>query len=330
MEKNRKGTSISNISPQYCDLTSSGEIIFLNYENNTLQRVNPANRQLDKEVLAEGTKKGLTGFNNYGIVVTTHQLSTKTSMNMNIYDITNEYIAYTGNFNQVRAVIPAINSVFVAVAPAADRDVELFEIREMSNSDKLEKFFKKNSFDLAYKFAKSNNYDESLLAEISRVHGDHFHSKGGYEGAIKQYIQTIGYLEPSYVIRKFLDVSQIEFLISYLEELHNHPNKLANHHHTALLLNCFVKQKSIEKLKEWMTRVSTSSNKNNNEYTETAVKVCMDLDQTALAKDFAKRCKHHELYLRILIESKSESKGADGDGKQAEKDDCLTAIEYIK
>lgn len=311
-------------------MTASGEMVFINYENNSLQRVNPSNRQLDKEVLAEGTKKGLTAFSNYGIVLTAYQSNAKASMNLNIYDVTNEYIAYSGNFNQVRAVIPAINSVYIAMAPTADRDVDLFEIREMSNSDKLEKFFKKNQFELAYKFAKSNNYDESLLAEISRVHGDHNLSKQGFESAIKQYIQTIGYLEPSYVIRKFLDVSQIEYLISYLEELHNHPNKLANHHHTALLLNCFVKQKSIEKLKEWMTRVSTSSNKNNNEYTETAVKVCMDLDQTALAKDFAKRCKHHELYLRILIESKSESKGTEAENKKAEYDDCLTAIEYIK
>lgn len=79
-------------------------------------------------------------------------------------------------------------------------------------------------------------------------------------------------MEPSYVIRKFLDVSQIEYLIKYLEELHN--GKLANKHHTALLLNCFVKQKSLEKLKEWMNRVSMDKDKNMY-YTETAVKVCM-------------------------------------------------------
>ena len=32
----------------------------------------------------------------------------------------------------------------------------------------------------------------------------HFFSKGDHDGAIKQYIKTIGHLEPSYVIRKVL------------------------------------------------------------------------------------------------------------------------------
>lgn len=31
---------------------------------------------------------------------------------------------------------------------------------------------------------------------------------------------TIGFVEPSYVIRKYLDVSQIDFLIEYLEKVH--------------------------------------------------------------------------------------------------------------
>ena len=30
----------------------------------------------------------------------------------------------------------------------------------------------------------------------------YFFSKGDHDGAIKQYIKTIGHLEPSYVIRK--------------------------------------------------------------------------------------------------------------------------------
>lgn len=35
-----------------------------------------------------------------------------------------------------------------------------------------------------------------------------------------QYVATIGHLEPSYVIRKFLDAQRIHNLTSYLEQLH--------------------------------------------------------------------------------------------------------------
>lgn len=55
-----------------------------------------------------------------------------------------------------------------------------------------------------------------ILAEISRLHGDLLYSKNDFAGAIRHYIMTLGYVEPSYVIRKFLDVSQIDYLIEYL------------------------------------------------------------------------------------------------------------------
>ena len=263
-------------------------------------------------------------------MISAAQTTSSTQLSLHIYDITNEYVAFVTTSSQVKTVIPAINSIYCVYENTLEKDCDLFIITEFDNSSKLERLFKRNFFDLAYRFAKNNNYDDALLAEISRHHADHLLAKRQQpQEAIQHYIRTIGHLEPSYVIRKFLDVSQIDYLINYLEELHNHPNKLANQHHTALLLNCFVKQKSIEKLKEWMTRVAMSTNRNH-DYTETAVKVCMDLDQIALAKDFAQKCKHHELYLRILIENKADAKGTEEEIEKAKQADYLAAIEYIK
>ncbi len=54
-----------------------------------------------------------------------------------------------------------------------------------------------------------------------------------------QYIKTIGYLEPSHVIRQFLDSQRINNLTLYLQALHD--NHLADKHHTTLLLNCYTK-----------------------------------------------------------------------------------------
>ena len=52
---------------------------------------------------------------------------------------------------------------------------------------------------------------------VHRQYGDHLYSKRDYEGAIAQYMKTIGRLEPSYVIRKFLDAQRIHNLTAYLQ-----------------------------------------------------------------------------------------------------------------
>lgn len=60
-----------------------------------------------------------------------------------------------------------------------------------------------------------------VVAQIERSHADHFYAKHDFDSAIQHYIATIGQLEPSYVIRKFLDAQRIHHLTSYLEELHS-------------------------------------------------------------------------------------------------------------
>ena len=41
--------------------------------------------------------------------------------------------------------------------------------------------------------------------DIFRMCGDHLYEKGDYDGSLRQYARTIGHVEPSYVIRRFLD-----------------------------------------------------------------------------------------------------------------------------
>lgn len=58
---------------------------------------------------------------------------------------------------------------------------------------------------------------------------------------MQQYKSTIGHLDPSYVIRRFLDAQRIGLLTSYLEALHDAGQ--ASSDHTTLLLNCHTKLK---------------------------------------------------------------------------------------
>jgi vacuolar protein sorting-associated protein 11 len=85
-----------------------------------------------------------------------------------------------------------------------------------------------------------------IVVETCTKYGDYLYSKGDYDASMKQYILTIGNLEPSYVIRKFLDAQRINNLTLYLQELHK--KELANTNHTTLLLNCYTKLDDISRL----------------------------------------------------------------------------------
>ena len=50
--------------------------------------------------------------------------------------------------------------------------------------------------------AKTQNMDVASVADIHKQYGDHLYGKGDYDGAMQQFVQTIGHLQPSYVIRK--------------------------------------------------------------------------------------------------------------------------------
>ena len=98
--------------------------------------------------------------------------------------------------------------------------------------------------------AKSQQYDIEGLVEIFKLYGDHLYTKGNHSGAMEQYLKTIGRLEPSYVIKKFLDAQRIHQLTAYLQELHK--QGLASEDHTTLLLNCYTKLRDTERLNQFL------------------------------------------------------------------------------
>ncbi|KIJ14753.1 hypothetical protein PAXINDRAFT_99818 [Paxillus involutus ATCC 200175] len=72
------------------------------------------------------------------------------------------------------------------------------------------------------------------------------YDKGDHEGAMKEYLRTIGSVRGSYVVRKFLTANLTPLLTIYLQELHAHG--LANAEHTTLLLNTYAKVGDVAKV----------------------------------------------------------------------------------
>ena len=82
------------------------------------------------------------------------------------------------------------------------------------------------------------------------MYGDHLYDKHDFDGAVRQYSRTIGHVEPSYVIRRFLDAQRMKHLTTYLEALHE--KSAATSEHTTLLLNCYTKLKDVKKLDQFI------------------------------------------------------------------------------
>ena len=76
----------------------------------------------------------------------------------------------------------------------------------MEDNVKIQTLLKKNLFAEAQKIAQIANFPPDIIAEICKAHADNLYEKKQYDESLDQYIKTIGYLNPSYVIQQFIEV----------------------------------------------------------------------------------------------------------------------------
>ena len=224
-----------------------------------------------------------------------------------VYDPNNNiFILYNNGLNNILSVVTDKDRLYVLCENVGQTNVKCF--KEKDNKEKFDTFYKKNFYETAYNYAKSLGYEKKKLSEISKLHAEHLYKKGDYDKSIEQYKLTINYLDPSYVIQKFLDGSKLNFLIDYLEALQNNyefkskciPERLKDF--TALLLNCYIKQKQIKKLKDFVE----SKNIKDAVTIKTAIEVCKDTNKIDLALSIAQKAKMVESYIQILMDIKGD------------------------
>ncbi|GFO24686.1 vacuolar protein sorting-associated protein 11-like protein [Plakobranchus ocellatus] len=208
-----------------------------------------------------------------------------------VYDIQNKFIAHSTAYPEVIDVMCESGSIFIFTG-----DRKLYQLQEKDTQSKLEMLFKKNNYSLAISLAKSQQLDQDGLIDIFTQYGDHLYGKGDHDGAIDQYIKTIGKLEASYVIRKFLDAQRIHNLTKYLQALHK--SQIATEEHTTLLLNCYTKLKDVSKLDEFIM----TKNREVDFDVETAINVCRQSGYCKHALALAEKHQKHEHYLKIQLE----------------------------
>ncbi|XP_050309231.1 vacuolar protein sorting-associated protein 11 homolog isoform X2 [Anthonomus grandis grandis] len=211
-----------------------------------------------------------------------------------VLDIHNKFIVYQSVLSNIKSVLHEWGSFFIL-----DNNFHMYHLDERDLQSKLSLLFKKNLYDVAIRIAKSQQYDLDGLVDIFKQYGDHLCDKGDFTGAIEQYIKTIGKLEPSCVIRKFLDSQHLEKLTMYLQALHKQGQ--ATEDHTTLLLNCYTKLNNAMGQSDSLKEFILSKESDLNYDVDVAIKVCRH-GSPAEALMLAKKHEKHDWYIKIQIE----------------------------
>ncbi|XP_058725164.1 vacuolar protein-sorting-associated protein 11 homolog [Vicia villosa] len=239
----------------------------------------------------EGEKKLVGWFRGYLLCVIADQRTGKHTFN--IYDLKNRLIAHSALVKEVSHMLYEWGNIILIM-----KDKSALSIGEKDMESKLDMLFKKNLYTVAINLVQTQQADAAATSEVLRKYGDHLYSKQDYDEAMSQYIHTIGHLEPSYVIQKFLDAQRIYNLTNYLEKLHE--KGLASKDHTTLLLNCYTKLKDVEKLNLFIKSEDSIGELKFD--VETAIRVCRAANYHEHAMYVAKKAGRHEWYLKILLE----------------------------
>ena len=92
-----------------------------------------------------------------------------------VYDMDNEIISYQAPISDVLAENVVDTTIYLFVKTATSKATQT--LKEKLNLDKLELFLRKKHYDVAFKFARNENFSKEVLSDISRYHGDFHYSK---------------------------------------------------------------------------------------------------------------------------------------------------------
>ena len=253
---------------------------------------------------------------------------------LQIFDLSNKFIAHefplwrdSNDTCEFLAADDDTGCVFVLTKSKR----RLWRIQEKPIEVKLDDLLKRNLFPIAAALAKQSGCEPGFVADIYRRYGDHLAEKGSFDDAVSQFVLTIGRLEPSYVIRKFLDAPRVRNLTAYLEALHrygassnastssspagdgldprllshsNHNNNqqlIPSADHTILLLTCYAKLKEEKKIEHLLESKDVKID------VDAALAVLKETGRVDLALKLARERARDDWYVRTLLELADDS-----------------------
>ncbi|TMS38610.1 hypothetical protein L596_005300 [Steinernema carpocapsae] len=207
---------------------------------------------------------------------------------LTVYDTKSQHISFSCSMPSLSRIYK-IDSILYII----QGDGNLSKLTEKHINAKLDILYRKNKFDTAITIAKRSESAE--LPQICLKYGDYLYKKGDFQNSVRHYCDTIGVVEPSYVIKKFLDGARIKHLCTYLEALHK--NKVAIGHHTTILLNCYSRVGDAPKIRSFIDEHSIECSD-----IDAAIKVLRSAKFFDEAERLSKNHARNSTYINILIE----------------------------
>ena len=180
-----------------------------------------------------------------------------------------------------------------------DKVVRMFQ--EIKNQPKIDLLCEKLRFEPALKMTQEMQLGPEIEANVHALYGDFLFGQHNFDAAIQHYIMTIGYVEPSHVIEKFVEPQHAENLAHYLAKL---PRQLVTKQHTTLLFSCYTKVRATGQLDKIVDDFVKAAEKDEEPtfFVETAVDVLKRNGYRKQAMELAKAYKYYSLYLELLTE----------------------------
>ena len=202
---------------------------------------------------------------------------------LEVYDTVTKISYFAKTFKKIHSITVDNSSIFLFVTPdhqarPGEERRDLIKLTEITVAEKIKILLsKRQMFDEAEMIAIESQSGPEIRAAISKEQADNLYDNRKYKEAMQHYIKTIGFEAPSYVIERYLDVSNLQFLIDYLEILIETPIQNSKHlfgnnkDYTALLLNCYIKEQRADKIEAQMEKDPCSETIFD---VETAIEVC--------------------------------------------------------
>ena len=134
---------------------------------------------------------------------------------LQVYDLKNKLVAYSARIaGAPKWLLSGSDRALVVAAGGA-----VVALREQPLSVKLELLHRKQLYPtaLALLQAQPHGFEPAVLAGIHRQYAEHLYAKADYDAAVDQWVLTLGEVQPSAVLRRFLDVQHIAQLARYLQ-----------------------------------------------------------------------------------------------------------------
>lgn len=139
----------------------------------------------------------------------TTDASSAPSAKVTVFDLTNKFLSHSAVYKHGIQHVLTSSPANSNNSPSGSTEIDLLlgdgsltRLSEISTQAKIEALYRKNLYTLAGAVAKSEGMDEQGIKDIWARYGDYLYTKGDFEGAIAQFVKTLGFLQPSYVIRK--------------------------------------------------------------------------------------------------------------------------------